>query len=122
MEGSQEFQPLLAYCSFHFRHDVTAGTQAYGVPAIDLAIPHSEAVSMFGHRPDISGARLLEESDPGVSTEVLSSKGGGKVLITEAIERSVGGNMVLVFRPARQIHPVGVPLACKGGHGIKTPM
>src|SRR3984957_8940799 len=122
MEGGQEFQILLANSSLHFRHDIAAGAQAFGVPAIDVAVPHGEAVGMFGDRPNVPGASLFEESNPGVRGEVLGSQGGGKIFVTEAIERAVGGDLVLILRPARQVHPVRVPLTGKGGNRIETPM
>ena len=55
---------------------------------------------MFGDRPNVPGASLFEESNPGVRVEVLGGEGGGKILVTEAIQRAVGGDVVLVFRPA----------------------
>src|SRR5271170_2367580 len=122
MEGGQEFQTLLANSSLHFRHDITAGTHAYGVPAVDVAVPHGEAVGMLGDRPDISGASLFKEGNPGVRAEVVGSEGGGKILVTEAIQRAEGGDVVLVLWPARQVHPVRVPLTGKGGNRIETPM
>src|SRR3984957_17283526 len=122
MEGGQEFQTLLANSVLHFRHDIAAWAQAFGVPAIDVAVPHGEAVGMFGDRPDKPRAGLFEESNPGVRTEVLGSEGSRKILVTEAIQRAVGGDVVLVLRPARQVHPVRVPLTGKGGNRVETPM
>src|SRR3984885_4116893 len=122
MKGGKEFQTLLANSALDFPHDIAAGPHAYGVPAIDVAIPHGEAVGMFGDRPDVPGAGLFEESNPGVRTEVLGSEGGSKILVTEAIQRAVGSDLVLVLRPTRQVHPVRVPLTGKGGNRVETPM
>src|ERR1019366_1117720 len=122
MEAGEEFQTLLADGPLHLSYDVAVWTHARGIPAIDPAVPHREAVCVFGDRPDVPCAGLLEESHPRIWVEVLGGKCGSKVLVTEAIERAVGGKMVIVLRSAGKVHPVGVPFIAEGGDGIESPV
>jgi hypothetical protein len=53
---------------------------------------------------------------------MLGSKCGSEVLVAKAIERAIGGEMVLVLRSTGQIHPVWIPLIAKGRNGIESPV
>ena len=66
MESGEELQPLLAHGALHLSYDVAARSHAGRVPAIDVAIPHGKAVSVFGNRPDISRAGIFEQCNPGI--------------------------------------------------------
>lgn len=122
MKAGVELEALPADGALQLSHDVAARTHARGVPAIHAAIPHGKAVGMFGHRTHIARSGILEKSYPCVGVEVNRGEGRRKVLVTEFIQRSISGDVVVVLRPAGKIHEVRVPLIAKGRDGIKAPM
>ncbi len=87
-----------------------------------VAVIHRKAIVMFGHRHDIAGAGVAEQLGPYGGIELIRLEQRNKVLVAELGLRTVGLDVMGIFRTALDIHVARIPFAAEGRDRIQPPV